>query len=106
MPTTFSALAAQDAATAYARAAQLAKSPERVEREFIAGQYTAARRFLQLAKEHRSWRRVLAVVNPTALPFYGDQVPVLMQGAARHRRAIREARVRLAAMRSAQRKAA
>lgn len=99
----FSVLAAQDAAAAYARTAQLAKTPEQIQREFIEGQRAAARRFLELAIEHRAWRRV-ATAEGLGLPgsFFRDEVPALLKAVRRHRRAAQAASAQLASMVAAQ----
>jgi hypothetical protein len=99
----FAALAAQDAAAAYARTALLAKSDEQVLREFISGQRAQVRRLLDIAQDRRAWRR-MAAADGLGLPgaFFQDETPALLKAVRRHRRAANEARAQLAAMVSAQ----
>lgn len=102
----FSALAAQDAASAYARAAQLAKSPEQVQREFVAGQRRQIRNLLAQVRSRREWLREAEVLNAGVARFFSDNADIVLPLIRSHRRAIHEARAKLAAMSAPQRKAA
>lgn len=105
-PDAFAALAAQDAASAAARAAQLAKSPEQVQREFIAGQRQQIRNLITQVRSRREWLREAEVLNAGVARFFSDHADTILPLVAHHRRAIHAARAKLAALSASQRKAA
>jgi hypothetical protein len=102
LPTTIAAIAAE---ARNAGAIQSAKSPAQVQREFIADQYRRALTLLTGLKARRRWLAEAERGNPGLRAFYSDNADLTLAAVARHRRAIKAAKVRIASM-PAERRAA
>jgi len=59
---------------------------------FVAHHHAAAMELIQEARAHRVWLKKLALTNPGAGRFYGENLDLLMAEIGRHRASIRRAK--------------